>query len=729
MSEAIPSHLWSLSRCSPNEECLRLLEQLHDEFPSTTAGIEELRRRERLYRLVAEYSSDLICLHNTEGILTYMSPSVMELLGYGREDLLGTTPYSLIHPEDITAILEKIRTELVHTESVILQYRFRMKNGEYIWLETKVSALFREDGAIFAYLTSSRDSSARKSALDMAALHESRLSATRMLGHIGSWEFHLSSRTFTWSEETAGIFGFSHDKPPITFRDFLKAVPECEHLHIYRLIRQAARGLTRNCELQIVMPSGERKHIHASCRPVVDENGDTIILFGTVVDITERKLAQERMLYLSTHDSITSLPNRLKFREQLIRHLEQLDEATDPCAAVAVFDLDRFKLINDMLGYPVGDAVLRKIGKAMLRSMKAGDFAARLGGDEFVVLFTHTNGSQDALKRANSMIELITGTYRIGSHEVAVGASAGVSLYPHDGIDADTLMKSADIALQQSKDSGRNQARLFSPTLRVQMMERMLLEKYLRKALERQELYIEYQPKFNVHAGVMSGMEALLRWNSPELGRVSPNQFIPIAEENGLIRPIGEWVLRQACMQMRQWQQAGFEPVPISVNISYRQMQQAGFCDRVHSILQETGLDPALLELELTESGVMANLEASTELLHELKKLGLSLSIDDFGTGFSSLSYLQHFPIDKLKIDASFVREIPNSTKSMALTEAIVMLARSFRMRVVAEGVENEDQLLFIKSMGVGTVQGYYFSKPILPDEVRKYFKAGRQGA
>ncbi|WP_166244251.1 GGDEF and EAL domain-containing protein [Paenibacillus turpanensis] len=673
-----------------------------------------------LHRLITEHMTDLVCLHGVDGTIHYVSPSITELLGYTPEELIRSSAYYWIHPEDFSRVRNEIQSGSAGPGVITLQYRIRKKSGEYTWVETTAKPLRSENGQRIGYLTSSRDVSDRQAAQELLKLQESRLNETQKLVHVGNWEFHIQSRVITWSEETPAIFGFEEGKPGELLPRLLEAIPSEQHPRVFRFLRGALRGKPQEEEVEIITPQGDSKHIRVRCRPAGSHAGQAEMLFGTVIDITERKAAQEHISYLANYDAITNLPNRIQFREKLQEVIAsaKLDLRS---FAVAVFDLDRFKLINDTLGHLVGDAVLRKVGQELLTAIGPHNIAARFGGDEFVVLLQDAEAANEALEACNRIIRKLTGSHQIGLQEVIVGASAGVCLYPEDGTDAETLMKSANMALHQAKESGRNQCRLFSPALRVQMTERMQIVSSIRGAIERNEFFIEYQPKFNVRDGVMSGMEALVRWKSPELGFVSPALFIPIAEENGLIGAIGDWVLLTACRQMRQWQLEGYAPVPVSVNISFRQVQQSGFRDSVKAVLEETGLDAALLELELTESGIMSNVELSTSLLMELKSLGVSISIDDFGTGFSSLSYLQHFPIDTLKIDRSFVKEIPDSTKSMALTEAIVMMARSFRMRVVAEGVESEEQLQFIKSMGVNTVQGYYYSKPVSAHDVRQW--------
>jgi len=433
--------------------------------------------------------------------------------------------------------------------------------------------------------------------------------------------------------------------------------------------------------------------------------------FATVLeDITDRKHAEREMERLAYFDVLTGLPNRSLFRDRLEQALA-LAGRNGSQVALMFLDLDQFKEVNDTLGHATGDQLLALVAKRLSQSVRRSDTVARLGGDEFVIILSGVNGEQDAGAMARKVLDALSAPVPVAEREIFITGSLGIALYPHDGRDAEALIRNADAAMYQAKEQG-DTCRFYTAAMNAQALERLLLGNDLRRALERDEFFLVYQPQINVSTGMIIGMEALIRWRHPELGLLPPTQFIPLAEETGLILPIGRWVLETACNQARIWQTAGFQPLMVSVNISGRQFREADLPRTIAEILERTGLEAGYLELEITETILMENAETTRRTLETFKEMGLQLAIDDFGTGYSSLSYLKHFPIDRLKIDRSFVSDITEHADDAAIAEAIIALAHSLHLKVIAEGVETREQLEFLRSRRCDEMQGFYFRRP-----------------
>ncbi len=457
---------------------------------------------------------------------------------------------------------------------------------------------------------------------------------------------------------------------------------------------------------------------------VYDGEGLPSHYVGVMTDISQLKQSEARLEHLAHYDPLTDLPNRLLLQSRLEHALEHAERHQQQIA-VLFLDLDRFKDVNDSLGHPVGDELLEALARRLGERLREDDTLGRLGGDEFLVLLENLERPEDAAGVAKTLLQLLEQPFSLPSgHEVYVGASIGISLYPDDGLNVTELIKNADVAMYQAKEQGRNTASFYTPSLTVAANERLDMEARLRRALAKGEFVLHYQPQLATQSGVLIGCEALVRWNSPEEGMISPLRFIPLAEATGLIVPLGEWVLRTACAQAKAWLDAGMPPLLMSVNLSGRQLQQRDIVQRVAAILEETGLPADRLKLELTESMIMGRGEQAVELLHALKALGLYLSIDDFGTGYSSLAYLKRFPIDELKIDQGFVRDIPHDLNDTEIAAAIIAMARNLNLKVMAEGVETREQLDFLKRQGCHAYQGYLFSRPVPADEFVRLLSA-----
>jgi diguanylate cyclase (GGDEF)-like protein len=464
-------------------------------------------------------------------------------------------------------------------------------------------------------------------------------------------------------------------------------------------------------------PDGSLLWLRTSKLPLWDREGKVIGVIGTYEDITERKVAEERVQYLAYCDALTGLPNRTLLQDRLSKALASARRRKDK-VALLFLDLDRFKDINDSLGHPVGDLLLQEVSERLKKWAREQDTVARVGGDEFLIVLTAVKELADAAVAAERLMNAMAAEFVVQGHSLGISCSVGISVFPEHGADGETLIKNADAAMYCAKESGRNNVRFFINDMNAQVVERLTLEHGLRLALEKKELFLMYQPQMNIATGKIIGLEALLRWQHPELGLVPPDKFIRIAENCGLIVPIGDWVLRTACSQSRKWQDEGLPAVPVAVNVSAVQFRQEGFCELIKRVLRETGLAPQYLELELTESLLLSNADVTLSVLQELKAMGLTLAIDDFGTGYSSLSYLKQFPVSKLKIDRSFIRDVAVKPDDAAITTAIISMTKSLNLKVIAEGVEDEAQMSFLRAHQCDEIQGYYFSKPLAVDKV-----------
>jgi diguanylate cyclase (GGDEF)-like protein/PAS domain S-box-containing protein len=472
---------------------------------------------------------------------------------------------------------------------------------------------------------------------------------------------------------------------------------------------------TKLCSDKLIIDEqGSKRWMQTSKIPVILNNDRHILCIST--DITKRKKDEESIYFNAHHDVLTSLPNRLLFNKQLGNSI--IHAQNSGCMLAVLFlDLDRFKNINDTFGHSTGDQLLRLVAKRLMKCMKEGDIVSRLGGDEFIILLSNFNHIDDIIPVITMILGSFTTPFIVEGHELFTTSSIGISVFPHDGDNVENLIKNADVAMYRAKEQGKNNYQFYSPDMNASGPDRFLLENGLRKALAREEFILIYQPKVDILTGKIVGMEALLRWEHPKYGLVSPNQFIPLLEETGLIIPVGEWVLLTACRQTKKWQKEGLTSLRVGVNLSMRQFQDENLVGIIDKVLKETSLDPRYLELEITESIAMYKVNNVIMKLTELKNRGIAISIDDFGTGYSSLNYLNRFPVDTLKIDQSFIADITKESGNKGIIKAIITMSHSLNLNVIAEGVENELQLAFLREHGCDEIQGYLFSKPLTVDK------------
>jgi predicted signal transduction protein with EAL and GGDEF domain/DNA-binding response OmpR family regulator len=595
-----------------------------------------------------------------------------------------------------------------------------------------------------------------------------KLSKAQRIARLGNWDWSVATRSVKLSGECFAIAGLPQQDEAIADWFVWSCVVADERARLEELFRGAlsgAGGLDFDC--RILRPSGEIRIVHVEAEIERDSAGTATAMHGVVQDITERKHAEDRIRELANFDSLTGLPNRRYFRDQFAAALERA-RAAGTAVGVLFIDLDRFKQINDSLGHQVGDELLRAVAKRIVQCVRENDtvaltavraaprvparppsFAsaggsagersrsallsghgnsvARLGGDEFTILLTDLPTPAAIEAVAQRLMEAMRRPFRVAGHELLVTSSIGLATFPADGRDVDSLLRKADIAMYAVKESGRNGLLRFSSGMKAATSARRRLETALQRALDRQELVLYYQPKVNVIDGTIAGAEALMRWKrGGEL--VPPGEFIAVAEESGLIVPITEWAVREVCQQLARWADAGMAPVPVSVNISGRHLQHANLLEPVEAALRGVRLDASLLELELTEAVLMQDFNATLPLLQALKRLGVSISVDDFGTGFSSLAHLTRLPIDALKIDRSFVHELEAGPESAAIVAAIIAMSRSLKLRVVAEGVETRSQMAQLFDQGCHLMQGFLFSPAVPGEDFPALMKAERAG-
>lgn len=457
--------------------------------------------------------------------------------------------------------------------------------------------------------------------------------------------------------------------------------------------------------------SGEIYPALLTLSAVRNNAGTTTHYVGVFNDVSKLKQYETRLEFLAHYDALTHLPNRMLFLE---RFQEAINRANRWGSVVGLLfiDLDRFKTINDSLGHPVGDQLLQSVAERMTECVRKSDTVARLGGDEFAVLLDELHHSQEAVTVAQKLLDALAKPFTLAGYELFTSLSIGISCYPQDGDDVNTLLQNADTAMYRAKEQGRNAYRCFSAKMNVIALERLVMANNLRQALERREFLLHYQPIIDLSSRTITAVEALIRWQHPELGLIPPAKFIPLAEETGLINPIGEWVLETACAQAKTWQRSGFHPMRMAINLSADQFRQPYLIRQLDSILGKTSLDARWLELEITESMAMVDPEGTQKVLAELNTMGIRIAVDDFGTGYSSLGYLKRFPIDYLKIDQSFVRDIPEDQNGIAITKTIIAMAKTLKQRVIAEGVEKDEQLAFLTACECEEGQGYFFSRP-----------------
>ena len=675
-----------------------------------------LRSSEARYRLLIERMREGLAQVDTNGVVQFVNDRYCQIVGYSREELIGRPgDFLLAHPEDATLLREKLA---LHLRGVAGQYevRVRRKDGAVIWMEIGGAPVADAAGNIIGAIGVHDDVTERRLAEQALRDSEERY---RLMAE--------NSTDMIWRSTTSGVILYASDACRRLLRyepaeligrsvyDFIDVADREEVRHLSYLINES---VPTTFAYRVLRKDGALLWFETTSRAVRNTATGMLDEFVSVSrDITERKHAEEQIEYQAYHDALTGLPNRRLFRDRLTVALAHARRLKRPLA-VMFLDLDRFKVVNDTLGHSLGDELLKAVAVRLKTALREEDSIARMGGDEFTVLLSGLQKNEDAAKIAQKILERVARPIGVEGNELFITTSIGIALFPNDGDTAEALLQNADHAMYRAKDAGRNSYQLFTPAMNSRALERLSLENSLRHAIDRGELVLHYQPMIRLATNRVAGMEALLRWKRPDQGIILPGTFIGIAEETRLIVPIGDWVLREACRQAKAWQETRFPGLRMSVNLSPRQFQHADLPKQIAAALQESGLSPKDLVIEITESTAMQNSDRTIATLQKLRDMGVRIAIDDFGTGHSSLSYLRRFPIDIVKIDQEFVHEIESSQSDRAIVSAVIGMAHGLNLVVTAEGVETEPQLNFLREQRCEEVQGFFFGQPAPAEEV-----------
>jgi diguanylate cyclase (GGDEF)-like protein/PAS domain S-box-containing protein len=672
-----------------------------------------LKESEERYRAVMEQSVEAIYLYDAETKqILESNEAFRRLVGYSDEELFGLQIYDLID-HDREDIDRHVRRSLSEKRRHIGERRYRRKDGSVIVVDTSASVI--SYGGRTALCAVLRDVTERKEAEERLRKSEERLAETERLAHLGGWEWDVRSGEISWSDEVYRIYGLEPRSVVPTFERFIEVVHPDDRERVRKTIEAVLQGnRPYDVEHRVVRPDGEVRVVHRRAEVVRGEGGELAKMIGTVHDVTDRKVLQERLEHRAFHDPLTGLPNRYLFMDRLGHALKRAERMAGGKVAMLFMDLDGFKAINDSLGHEVGDQLLVVIAERLQSYLRPGDTLARFGGDEFVVLLEGLEAIKGAVRVADRITEGFREPFTVDGRELYVKASIGISLRDARTKSPEDLLRGADTAMYRAKDEGSDY-KIFDEDMHGRAIDRLELENDLRRAIEQGEFVVHYQPIVNLQTGELWGLEALVRWNHPERGLLDPDEFVPLAEENGLVVPMGEIVLEEACRQAVEWQREfpRTPPLAMSVNLSGRQLRRPNLHAVVRQALETSGLSPSSFGLDITETVYITAIEANTAALDRLKALGIRISLDDFGTGYSSVSYLKRLPADILKIDKTFTRGLGVEVEDTAIMQSIVDLAHVLGMEVVAEGVEVQEQETLLKEMDCDFAQGYYFSKPL----------------
>jgi diguanylate cyclase (GGDEF)-like protein/PAS domain S-box-containing protein len=659
------------------------------------------------------------------GTITYVNDKFCSISQYSKDELIGQNHRIFNSGYHSKKFFEQMYQTIANGKVWHGEIKNRAKDGSIYWVDTTIVPTLNAEGKPHQYVAIRADVTERKRAEE--AVGESLAMSQNAIKELADQKFALDQHSIVAVTDVRGTITYVNEKfCAISQYSKDELIGQNHRIlnsghHPKSFFEQMYRSITGGAvwhgEIKNRAKNGSLYWVDTTIVPFLGPNGRPRQYVAIRTDITERKVAEERIQFLAYSDALTGLPNRRHLEDQLTQALTAAPRQKGR-VALLFLDLDRFKHINDSLGHSVGDLLLQEVAERLKTWSRKQDTVARVGGDEFLIVLTELQDISDAAVAAERLLNEIVGEYCIQGHALNITCSLGISIVPEHGTDPETLMKNADAAMYSAKESGRNNYRFFRDEMNVKAVERLTLENPLRHALAKDELFLMYQPQINIATGRIIGLEALLRWQHPDLGLVLPDRFIGIAEDSGLILPIGELVLRTACSQARKWQDEGLPEVSVAVNVSAVQFRQGGFCELIRTVLHETGLAAQYLELELTESLLLANADITFSVLQELKAMGLTLAIDDFGTGYSSFNYLRQFRVSKLKIDRSFIRDVAANPDDAAITTAIISMAKSLHLKVIAEGVENEAQMSFLRAHHCDEIQGYYFSKPLAVDKV-----------
>lgn len=689
----------------------------------------ELEKTNKEFRATFEQASVGIAHVATDGKWLRVNQRLCDIVGYTREEMRSLSFQDITHPDDLNAdlalIYRVLAGDIVHYS---IDKRYLRKDGETVWINLNVS-LVRDDYGAPAYFISVVESiNERKIAQANVQKSKERLELAIEATGLGLFDYFPQSGKAEWSLEMKRLYGLPIDAP-VDFAAFVQGLhPDDRNLVQGGLQAAMSNPRQRRFHIEhriIRFDDRQERWIDARGQIVFDEAGNAIRCIGTALDITEKKSIEARIRESALHDTLTGLPNRALLYE-CAKHVFARSERSSRHCGVLFIDLDRFKPINDNHGHEVGDAVLKEVAQRLQRCTRQGDYIFRLGGDEFLLLLPEITNDTNAGDVAHHVARCVNLPYHVSGLELSLSPSVGIALFPRDGQDLDTLISNADAAMYQAKQAGRNSIQFYSAELAAKSQLQLKVEEQLKAALNHNAFQLFYQPLVDLASGELISVEALVRWPGGEIG---PDQFVPIAESTGHITRLGEWVIGEACRQHRVWREHGLPPIPIAVNVSAVQFRQNTFAEQFVKQVSDCAVGIGALQVEITETALMENLDRAIDVLTNLRTLGVKISLDDFGTGYSSLSYLSRLPVHKIKVDKSFVQRLDDDVASRAIAEAIIALGRTLKLDVVAEGIESEATLDYLRRHGCTQAQGYHVCKPISANAFESWFKDHRHAA
>ncbi|WP_119677568.1 EAL domain-containing protein [Indioceanicola profundi] len=705
-----------------NDLLMQFDRSLHDRERAEGA----LREREtRLSGIMDNVADGIITLDEDLRIET-MNTAALELFAYGPGEAVGQPFVTLIEERDWTRVAMALmaclrRTAEDRRRESRAEIQGKRKTGDVFAMAFGVSQMRLGDRRTAICVV--QDITQRKRAEHALRESEERLKLAVRATRSGVFDSNFVKGTYWWSPEFIEMLGYDAAEA-MNANVLMEAIlhPDDRNSVLAHTEKYLSGDVGDYLALyRLRHRDGSWVWIEARGQAIRDDQGKPVRFTGTMTDVSDRKRFEEQLMYVSTHDPLTGLPNRTLVQDRLQQAVAAAGRK-GTWVAVLLLDLDRFKLVNDSLGHQIGDKLLRAMAQRLSTTSRPSDTIGRLGADEFMMVLEDLSEPQMAARIAETILVGMSRPFSIDGHQLFISTSIGIALFPGDAVDINALMRDADTAMHNVKASGGNGYRFFTPEMNEAAVARLSLEHSLREALDQDQFFLHYQPKIDLETMEAVGAEALIRWNHPELGLVSPAKFIPVAEETGLIIQVGDYVMRQALSQIREWQARGFEPMPVAVNVSVRQITSSDFGQRVRALLDEYGVSPELLELEITETAMMSNLAYIVDALNDLRDVGIRIAIDDFGTGYSSLSYLRKLPITTLKVDRSFVSEATTNADTAAIAATIIAMGRQLGLQVVAEGIETADQLEFLRHHRCDLLQGYYFSRPLPPADLEDRF-------
>ncbi|HEX4779866.1 MAG TPA: EAL domain-containing protein [Usitatibacter sp.] len=680
----------------------------------------DTRASAELLRAVIQAAPVAIVARDLDRVITMWNPAAERMFGWRESEVVGT-PTSIV-PKARAPEAARLRELAQNGQTTFVEETTRMhRDGHEIDVALSAAPIYDGEGRASGTMVTIADITPRKTAEAALRESESQLRLAMDAAQLGMWYWECDTDRFTYSEGLNVLFGRPAESPTTGYRDLQDRLhPEDRELFEATMRHAMKKGDDFSVDYRVVWPDGSVHWIANRGQVHRGSDGRARRVVGVAMNITERKIAEQRIAHMAHHDALTGLPNRVLLRDRIQQAIAQAHRGGTQLA-VLFLDLDRFKTINDSLGHQLGDRLLQSVASRILVCVREGDTVSRVGGDEFVIVIPGIGSAADSSSVAGKILEVLASAFHLHGNDLHVAASIGISLYPADGSDAETLMRNADTAMYHAKDSGRGNFQFFTQHMNVTAQQRLTLENALRRALEAGEFDVHYQPLFDLRDRSVTGFEALLRWQPPGGGPlILPGEFISVAEDSGLIVPIGDWVLGEALRQAASWQSPG-RPLSISINVSANQLSRTLFVERLRHLVEELAIDPSIIELEVTERVIIEGAGEARRTLDDLAALGVGIAIDDFGTGYSGLAYLKRLPIDTVKIDQSFVRDLTIDPDDAAIVTAIVAMARSLDVDVVAEGVETDEQLEELKRLGCRRGQGFLLARPMPASAVTRF--------